>query len=607
MFLITFFWKYEYIFWIWKPVGKSIKTFWSRYLNQDKIWEEYPRPQLQRKEWINLNGPWKYSIRNKTDAYSYKYDGFILVPFPIESSLSGVMRTFAEEHVLWYEREFYIPKKWKGKHILLNFGAVDWMCEIYINQIRIGNHTGGYSYFYFDITNYLNRRGNKIILKVIDFTNSNHSEFGDFQPIGKQSLNPDTIFYTACSGIWQTVWIEPVDENYIEKLEINNDYDNKEIKLLFKVPENKKFNLIVSVKFNNQLIAFKHATSNEELYIKLSEKDFNPWSPYQPNLYTISAKLLSKTGQILDSITSYTALRKVESKKDKNGILRIFLNDKPIFNLGTLDQGYWPDGLYTPPSEKAMIYDIKKLKDLGFNTIRKHGKVEPFRYYYECDKIGMLVWQDMPSGNYGGFGNWNKSIIYGGKDANRTNYSKMNFYKEWGEIIDNLKFFQSIIIWTPFNEARGQFDTEKVVNFTRSKDRSRLINAASGGNHRLVGDFLDLHTYPNPRYILNYTGLINIIGEYGGIGFEVKNHTWVSCNWSYRVLNKSEDLTNKYIEYIQDLIKLVPKGISAAIYTQTTDVETEINGLITYDRKHIKISDIIKHYNQLLISSLNES
>ena len=295
-----------------------------------------------------------------------------------------------------------------------------------------------------------------------------------------------------------------------------------------------------------------------------------------------------------------------KTEEDKKGKLRIFLNNKPLFNMGPLDQGFWPDGLYTPPSEEAMVYDIQKLKEFGFNTIRKHVKTEPFRYYYECDKIGMVIWQDMPSGNVDGTGSWDDTHIDGGKDTVRTQESKDNYYKEWGEIIDNLKFFQCIIVWTPFNEAWGQFETEAVVNFTRDKDSSRLINAASGGNHRIVGNFIDIHSYPNPNYKLKYDGLINVIGEYGGLGLEIKNHTWKEDNWGYQVLNDKIELTNRYIEYIDNLIDLVPQGISAAIYTQTTDVESEMNGLMTYDRNETKIYDVIKECHEKLISSLTE-
>ena len=589
----------------WQPMGDRIKTRWGMSLDPNNVWQEYPRPQLQRTDWINLNGLWQYSIR-QTDVVPSQHDGYILVPFPVESSLSGVMKTFTKDDIIFYERTIEIPSNWKGKHVLLNFGAVDWKCEVFINNNKVGEHSGGYTYFYFDITGFLKEGTNTLLLKVVDVSDTVYSTWGKYQPVGKQSITPNGIWYTPSSGIWQTVWLEPVDEHYIEKLEINNDYDNKAIKVTFKVANNEKLPIEFSVKFGDNLVGQANGKSNEEITIKLTDANFKPWSPSEPNLYSITAKLLSNSGNVLDTITSYTNIRKIESRRDSAGKLRIFLNNKPLFNLGPLDQGFWPDGLYTAPSEEAMVYDIQKLKDWGFNTIRKHVKTEPFRYYYECDRIGMVLWQDMPSGNVDGSGSWDNSHMNGGSDTKRTQESKDNYYREWADIIENLKFFQCIIVWTPFNEAWGQFDTEAVVQFTLEKDNLRLINAASGGNHRVAGHFLDLHSYPGPNYYLQYDGLINVIGEYGGLGLEIKNHTWKGDNWGYEVLPDKIELTNRYIEFINMLFDMVPKGISGAIYTQTTDVEGEINGLMTYDRYDTKIFDVIKDYHERLIATLSE-
>ena len=591
--------------WNWEPFGDRIKTSWGINLDPKKVWQEYPRPQLERKDWMNLNGPWKYSIRNPEDIDPDEHDGFILVPFPLESSLSGVMKNLTANEVIYYEKTVTIPKEWEGKHILLNFGAVDWKCEVFVNKIKVGEHSGGYSYFYFAITKYLIGLKNIITLRVTDITDTSYSTWGKYQPVGKQTITPNGIWYTPSSGIWQTVWLEPVNSHYINKIEVNNNYDKKEIGLNFKVSNDFKLPIEYCIKYNNEIIATGKGQSNKLISINITQ-NFKPWSPSEPNLYIITAELKSDIGESLDYIISYTTIRKIEMKEDSLGKKRIFLNDKPLFNIGPLDQGFWPDGLYTPPSEEAMVYDIQKMKDLGFNTLRKHVKVEPFRYYYECDKIGMVVWQDMPSGNVDGSGSWDSTHMDGGTDSVRTQESKDNYYKEWGEIIENLKFFQCIIVWTPFNEAWGQFETEAVVNFTQNKDNSRLINAASGGNHRPVGNFLDLHTYSAPSYPLQYDGLINVIGEYGGLGLEIKNHTWKDDNWGYQVLNDKLELTNRYIEYINNLIELIPQGISAAIYTQTTDVEGEINGLMTYDRNETKIYDAIKGYHEKLISSLSE-
>ncbi len=592
--------------WDYKPAGNRLKTRWGMNLDYKNVWKEYPRPQLERKEWMNLNGPWKYIIRNSSDLNPIgpeSFDGYILVPFPLESSLSGVMKNLTSSEVIYYEKTVLIPKDWEGKNILINFGAVDWKCEVFINRRRVGEHTGGYSYFYFDITKYLNGRKLIITLRVTDVTDTYYSTWGKYQPVGKQTITPNGIWYTPASGIWQTVWLEPVSPHFFEKIDINNDYDKKQINLIFKVANNLKLPVECIIKYNDKIIGTGKGNSYQQISINVSE-NFYPWSPSMPNLYTIAAVLKSYDGKILDIITSYTSIRKIESG-ELEGKKRIFLNGKPLFNLGPLDQGYWPDGIYTPPSEEAMLFDIQKMKDLGFNTLRKHAKTESFRYYYQCDKLGMLVWQDMPSGNVDGSGSWDPWNMDGGNDTIRTQQSKDNYYKEWGDIIENLKFFQCIIIWTPFNEGWGQFDTENVVQFTLGKDNLRLINAASGGNHRRVGNFVDIHTYPGPSCALKYGDLINVIGEFGGLGLEIKNHTWKDENWSYYIVHSKEELTGTYTEYVNTLMNLSKEGISAAIYTQVTDVEGEINGLMTYDRYDVKIFDSIKEVNKKLIESLS--
>ena len=581
----------------WCPAGNKIKTKWGKNLDPKNVWQEYPRPQLERKQWLNLNGIWSYSITDINSQKPDNFDGEILVPFSIESSLSRVMKSLNEKQILWYYKEFEIPDNWKDKNIIIHFNAVDWICELYINDNKIGEHSGGYSEFSFDITKNIKEGKNKILLKVFD-----PSDKG-YQAVGKQTLNPNVIWYTSISGIWQTVWLEPVNEIYIQKLEINNDYDKKEIKINVKLNLDEKLPLEVSLLFKDDELMKLKGFSNSEIVFNIPDNHFHPWSPNEPNIYSFNINIFDNNQKIIDSIVSYTTLRKVEQKKDKNGIYRIYLNNKPLFNMGTLDQGYWPDGLYTPPSEEAMIYDINKLKQLGFNTIRKHIKIEPYRYYYYCDKIGMLVWQDMPSGDRQN-NKWEFLKLNAGDDVNRTEESKNNYYKEWSEIIDNLKFFQCIIVWIPFNEGWGQFDTEKVVEFTKKQDYTRLINAASGGNHRICGNFLDLHSYPHPAQYLKVNNLINILGEFGGLALDIKGHTWKEDNWGYKTCKSKEEVTEKYEEYINLLINSF-KSFSAAIYTQTTDVEIEINGLITYDRAEIKvIEQRIKAANEKIINSL---
>ena len=581
----------------WLPAGNKIKTKWGINLNQNNIWQEYPRPQLERKDWINLNGLWSYSITDLNALKPGNLDEKILVPFSLESSLSGVMKSLNEKQILWYYKEFEIPENWKNKNILIHFNAVDWKCELFINDIKVGEHIGGYSEFNFDITKNLKEGKNKILLKVFD-----PSDKG-YQPVGKQSLNPNGIWYTSISGIWQTVWLEPVNEKYVKKIDINNDFDYKEIKINCKLNIEENLPIEISLLFKEKEFMKIKGNANSDIVIKIPEEYFHPWTPSEPNIYRIKAELIDKTDKIIDSIESYTTIRKIEQRKDENGCYRIYLNNNKIFNMGVLDQGYWPDGLYTPPSEEAMIYDINKLKELGFNTIRKHVKIEPYRYYYYCDKIGMLIWQDMPSGDRQE-NKWEHHQLNAGDDVKRSEESKNNYYQEWAEIINNLKFFQCIILWVPFNEAWGQFDTEKVVEFTNKQDPTRLINAASGGNHRICGNFLDLHNYPEPSQYLKVDDLINILGEFGGLGLDIKGHTWKDDNWGYKTFKTKEEVTEKYEEYINLIINSF-KGFSAAIYTQTTDVETEINGLITYDRSEIKVDkEKIKAANEKIIKSL---
>ena len=588
----------EYHSYNWTQKGNFIKTKWGNNLDINNIWQEYPRPQLERKNWMNLNGLWSYSVTEKGITKPKSPDGAILVPFPIESSLSGVMRNFTPEQIIWYEKDFEIPEQWLDKNILLHFGAVDWKCDIYINEEKIGEHSGGYTAFYFDITDKIKKGINKLIVKVIDPTDKG------YQPRGKQILGPYQIYYTPTSGIWQTVWLEPVKNDRIEDIEINNDFDNREIKINFRLNSEKRLKINLFIEYKDKFISLIEGTSNEIIIIKINEDDFHEWSPSEPNIYIIKAKLFNDYHQLIDSISTYTTIRKVEQKKDEKGFYRIFLNNKPFFNMGTLDQGYWPDGLYTPPSEEAMIYDIQKLKELGFNTIRKHVKIEPYRYYYECDKLGMLVWQDMPSGDQGK-NKRDQKIINGGTDRQRSEISIKNYYIEWGEIIEKLKFFQCIIIWIPFNEAWGQFDTEKVVNFTREKDSTRLISPASGGNHRNCGNILDIHNYPHPSDFLKVNNSINVLGEYGGISLQIPEHIWKNNTWGYFKSYSKDELTEIYEKYIDKLVNYTKNGTSAAIYTQTTDVETEINGLITYDREIVKVyEDRIKKANLKLINSL---
>lgn len=581
----------------WQPAGDKIKTEWSETVNPKQVLPEYPRPQMVRGEWFNLNGEWEYAIRAKGGVEPTAYDGNILVPFAVESSLSGVQKTVGTDNELWYKRTFDIPSSWKNKNIILNFGAVDWKADVFVNDILIGSHKGGYTPFSFDITPYLKgQKGQKLTVRVWD-----PSDAG-FQPRGKQVAKPEGIWYTPVTGIWQTVWLEPVASNHITAIKAIPDVDNSVVGVTVSTSESSVTDIVevqISDK-NNKVVATAQGVQGQEM--RLQVKDAELWSPENPYLYDMKVTLLGKQK---DEVKSYTAFRKISVQKDAAGIYRMCLNNKPLFQYGPLDQGWWPDGLYTAPTDEALLYDIKKTKDWGFNMIRKHVKVEPARWYYHCDREGILVWQDMPSGDMGN--QWGPREYNAGTDKNRTQESISNFYTEWKEIMNLCMSNPSVVVWVPFNEAWGQFDTEKVVAWTEAYDPSRLVNPASGGNHRACGDILDLHNYPGPEMYLADPMRVNVLGEYGGIGLALDGHLWWNNrNWGYIQFKSSDEVTAEYVKYAKELKTLVKKGFSAAVYTQTTDVEGEVNGLMTYDRKVIKINeDAVRKINKEVIDSMN--
>ncbi len=583
----------------WKPVGEKLKTNWATEINPQNVLPEYPRPQLERADWINLNGEWDYAIKSKGQAEPATYDGKILVPFAIESSLSGVMKEVGEKNELWYRREFTIPSSWKNKNIKLNFGAVDWRADVFINDIMIGSHQGGFTPFSFDITPYLSgKNAHKLVVRVWD-----PSDKG-YQPRGKQTSNPEGIWYTPVTGIWQTVWLEPVAAEHITAIKSIPDIDNGTMNVTVVASScNPAHILEVKLLDKGKIVASARGLSGKEL--RLSVQNPTLWDVDNPYLYDMVVSL-SKNGKVIDEVASYTAFRKISVKKDRNGIMRMQLNNKNVFHYGPLDQGWWPDGLYTAPTDEALLYDIVKTKDWGFNMIRKHVKVEPARWYYHCDKEGILVWQDMPSGDMGN--RWASHEYNGGTDKIRSAESVVNFYQEWQEIMDLCISSPSVVVWVPFNEAWGQFDTEKVAEWTSAYDSSRLVNPASGGNHRACGDMLDLHNYPGPSMYLFDPLRVNVLGEYGGIGLPLENHLWqTDRNWGYVQFKNSDDVTRQYVEYANELKGMVSRGFSGAVYTQTTDVEGEVNGLMTYDRKLIKINEsAVRKANQEVIKQLSE-
>lgn len=571
----------------WRIAGEKITTPWASEVNATLPLNDYPRPQMLRESWTNLNGLWDYSIRPVSETYMAAADGKILVPFAIESALSGVGKTVGKDSVLWYKRTASIKPDSKSK-TLLHFGAVDWDCQVFVNGKQAGSHKGGYDPFSFDVTALLNKTANQeIVVRVWD-----PSDDGP-QPRGKQVNKPHSIWYTPVTGIWQTVWVEQVPVTHVTATRQTPDIDRKLVKVSASVEALQSGDILrVSVYANGQAVVEKDITGNGEIELPVA----NPrlWSGKDPFLYDIAYSIWRK-GRKVDEVKSYFGMRKISMLKDAQGIQRMMLNNEFVFQYGPLDQGWWPDGLYTAPTDAALKFDIDKTKEMGFNMIRKHVKVEPARWYYHCDKLGILVWQDMPSGDMGNRWEMRPGIYGKATDKDRTPESETGFRDEWKEIMNDLYNFPSIVVWVPFNEAWGQFKTQDIVQWTMQQDPSRIVNAASGGNFTDVGHIFDLHNYPEPLMpdpALFGSKQILVLGEFGGLGLPVDGHTWQDKNnWGYQSFKNKEELWKRYEEFIRSIPHLIEKGLSAAVYTQTTDVEVETNGLMTYDRKVIKFPE----------------
>ena len=580
----------------WKPAGDKIKTTWAEQIDPNNVLPEYPRPIMERKEWKNLNGLWEYAIRPTGTQQPADMDGQILVPFAVESSLSGVMKTLGKENELWYSREFTVPSSWKGKNILLHFGAVDWQADVWVNGVKMGQHRGGYTPFSFDITPVLAKGKNQITVKVWD-----PSDEG-YQPRGKQVKHPDGIWYTPVSGIWQTVGMDPVSANHITRLKTTPDIDKKILIVeAHTATGNPSAVVSVVVSEGGKVVATGKAMQGQP--VQLAIENARLWSPENPFLYDMKVTL-TDNGKVIDEVNSYAAMRKYSIRQGADGITRLQLNNRNVFHFGPLDQGWWPDGLYTAPTDEALVYDIKKVKDFGYNMIRKHVKVEPARWYTHCDKLGVIVWQDMPNGDRGP--EWQSRQYFKGVEMVHSAESEANYRREWKEIIDLLYSNPCVGVWVPFNECWGQFKTPDIAAWTKAYDPSRLVNPASGGNHYTCGDILDLHNYPGPDLYLYDPMRATVLGEYGGIGLVMKDHLWMpDRNWGYVKFNNPEEVTTEYIKYAEHLLQLIPRGFSAGVYTQITDVEGEVNGLMTYDRKEIKVNEKkIREMNQKICNSL---
>jgi hypothetical protein len=564
--------------------GQQLATRWAAQVNAASVHPEYPRPQLVRSRWQNLNGRWRYTIqpREVDRPAESSFDGEILVPFAVESALSGVSKPVGETNRLWYRRTFVVPDDWRRDRVVLQFGAVDWEARVWVNGREVGAHQGGYTPFSCDITGALTPSGEQeLVVSVWDPTDAQS------QPRGKQVAKPRGIWYTSVTGIWQTVWLEPVPASRIERVRADSDIDSGRVQFQVVTSGADASHMVqVTVRDGGQVVGTARRKSDEQgLAVEIKQPKL--WSPASPHLYDLRVELL-RGEDVIDAADSYFGMRKIEAKADTAGVLRLFLNNQPLFQFGPLDQGWWPDGLYTAPNDEALRYDIEITRDLGCNMCRKHVKVEPARWYYWADKLGLLVWQDMPSGMATGKP---ESLRQGApRDVEFSADQRQVFQREWQAIIDSLSGHPSIVVWVPFNEGWGQHNTNEILRWTKQYDPSRLVDGPSGWEDRQFGDLKDLHRYPGPGMFPVEPLRVSVLGEFGGLGLPLEGHTWLDRNnWGYRTYKTQEELLTNYERLIQQLPPLIADGLAAAVYTQTTDVEIEVNGLLTYDRAVIKM------------------
>ncbi len=555
-------------------VGQSVmKTRWTDEVDAANVLPEYPRPQMRREQWVNLNGPWQYAIRSGEEGEPAHWQGDIFVPFPIESLLSGVGKAVLPEQALWYRRSFERPALNKGERVLLHFGAVDWHATVWCNGALLGEHKGGYDPFSFDITDALREGGPQwITVRVWDPTDTGA------QPRGKQVLNPQGIYYTAVTGIWQTVWMEMVPRAYIGRLTIEPNVDESSVELI--VDSSLPVAYEATVMDGQRTVATSRGQAGEPLTIRI--KNPKLWWPEAPFLYDLTIR----TGD--DEVHSYFGMRSVEIGLDSDNINRILLNGRPVFIFGPLDQGWWPDGLYTAPTDEALRYDVEMTRAMGYNMARKHVKVEPARWYYWADRLGLMVWQDMPSLAARG----QKHYVAPGSpsDVELSDDVRQQYRAEFTAMYELLRNHPSVVAWVPFNEGWGQHNTNDVLAWVKRLDPTRLVDGPSGWEDRGYGHFKDQHNYPGPGMFPLMPDRVSVLGEFGGLGLPMIGHLWQSDrNWGYRNMADAEQLARDYESLVRDLRLLIGKGLSAAVYTQTTDVEGEVNGLMTYDREVVKI------------------
>ena len=592
-----------------------LTTVWGERLNPEHVLEEYPRPQLKRDNYTILNGYWNYAITHSS-AFPASYDGKILVPFSPESLLSGVERQLQPEEYLWYERSIFLSAEefssltaagqeshdacrnydgCRSKRLLLHFGAVDQYAHVYLNGQSVCRHTGGYLPFEADITPFLKEGENSLAVCVRDVSDTS------YHTRGKQTLKRGGMFYTAQSGIWQTVWMEWVPENYIQKLYLTPDFDGSSLHIRMLTAGSEPVNIQV---FAGERRIFHISYEEPHLSLRIPIREMHPWTPDIPYLYTLKIQFGS------DMVESYFAMRTFTTERNRKGIMRFCLNHKPIFLHGVLDQGYWPDGLYTAPSDDALIYDIRSMQKLGFNMMRKHIKIESARWYYHCDRLGMIVWQDMVSGG----STYSMPLVcyFPTLFPHISSHLKDNRYrlfgrlsekgrKEWTkeclDTVDYLYNVPSIATWVPFNEGWGQFDANRIARLIKAKDPTRPVDHASGWFDQGGGDFKSVHNYFRKLSVLKGPRAY-VLSEYGGYACRIPGHSSVERIYGYRQYPTKEEFSIAYHKLINRSLKpLIEKGLCGAVYTQVSDVEEEVNGLLTYDRKICKLAPTARFAN----------
>jgi len=592
----------------WQIPDGSMLTRWAKDVDPTNVLPEYPRPQMVRDKWLNLNGLWDYAIRPLGQEETADYDGQILVPFPVESALSGVKRPLLPDQQLCYRRTFIVPPAWQGERLLLHFGAVDWQAKIAVNGHFVGEHRGGFYPFSFEITAFTRPGENELTVTVWDPTDSGQ------QQRGKQVLKPKLIFYTAASGIWQTVWLEAVPEQYIRAFKMLPDIDRQELRLTIDLLSSTNEISFEAEAYDRE--GKRVATCrNDQASLVLKIDDLKLWSPESPYLYDLKMRLISE-GEIVDEVKSYFGMRKFSIEKDSRGVKRLFLNNQPLFQNGLLDQGYWPDGLFTAPTDEALRYDLEITKQMGFNMTRKHIKIEPARWYYHCDQLGLIVWQDMLNG--GGSLNLYHHLLIPKfsprKFVKDNNYRAMgrlsgqnraDFMQELQKMVDALYNVPSIGMWVIFNEGWGQFDAEQFYKWLKDYDPTRYIDHASGWYDQQIGDLKSVHIYLNKLAMpADCKDRAVIISEFGGYCLSLPGHLWKKGRLiGYRKYPTPEAFRAAYQALIGDQLKpLVAEGLAGAVFTQLTDVEIETNGLLTYDREVIKIdAETLRRLNKALM------